>query len=145
MVHQIGGEECRFVARHAGIGQADRCLRHVEIERDALIEFRVDLLDRRKLRGGRQRAEHTVELALERLGIDRPDHAHDQIVARKQAAMKRRQIVGAQPGQRFGRALAAPRIGMFAIDRAGPGDIRARSGVALARLEPCDQLGADAC
>src|SRR4029079_19045848 len=79
VVHQERGEELRVVAGNAGIGELQGGLRQVVGDADLLVELGLDVLDRDQLGLFRQSAEHLVEVALQRLGIDGANHADDQV------------------------------------------------------------------
>ena len=144
VVHQVGGEEVRRVAGNAGIGELQRRLRQVVVDPHFLAEFQVDLLDRLQAGFLRQVAEQPVELALDRLRIDRADDRHMQIVAREDRLVVGAQIVGRDRGQRLLGALVGPRIGMVAVERLRPFDPRRRFGIARIGDDARHHLRADA-
>ena len=118
-------------------------MRQVVGDADLLVELGLDVLDRDQLGLFRQSAEHLVEVALQRLGIDGANHADDQVGTGKKTLVQRLEIGGGDAGQRRFFALFAAGIGMVAVERLGPGRLGGGRGIVGVGIDAGDDLGAN--
>ena len=120
-------------------------LRHVHLDDLAgRPERRLDVGDRRQLRALRQRAEHMIERAAERLGIDVADHGDRELVAGKHAPQIAMQIVAGDGGDGGLGALDRASIRVIAEGETIPGKRSDLLGVVLVELQSGDDLAAHA-
>ena len=92
-----------------------RGLRLVVIDLEMLAEFQIDIGDRSQHLLFRQIAEQHVELALQRLRVDGPDHRHMQAAAGEIGLVEGAQIIRSDRGYALRGAVVGPRIGVTGV------------------------------